>query len=166
MSTPLNTSKPVRFAGTYIGVEKGKVDGKGNAEVTFKIYLSLADEHDQTTAYQGRIRWKVEIWVPGIGYSDSTLDLLYGRRQTTYQTHVDVHWLTYFRHIHPEEFFRATDEEHREQIWHKIVLRPIKLKVDVVEWRYNYELWFRPKGLFSSELYEGHKSEYWSLELR
>jgi len=194
MSTPLNTSKPVRFAGTNIFVEKGKVDGKGNAEVTFKIRFSLADEHDQTTAYEGYIGWKIEIWLPGISHSNPQLDLVYSRRPETYHTHVDVRKIEGYGSLIPERSYRATDEEHRDQIWcqrpnsvttlrrivmtdeehrdqiwYELGFRPIKLKVDVVEWRYNYELWFRLKGLFmmkSSMLYEGHKSEYWSLELR
>lgn len=174
----MNDNKPVRFASNYITAEKGKVDGRGNREVTFKIQFSLADENDQTTVYRGGIKWKIYIWVPGIGHSDPQLDFLYGRKASVHETYNDLRELKGdWTLVEPDKFYRATDKERRNEIWYEIGLRPIKLKIDVVEWRYNYELWFQPspKGVYETwlkpggagrPLYDGHKSQYWSLELR
>jgi hypothetical protein len=161
----LNTGKPVRFFSSNISAEKGQVDGRGNAEVTFKIEFSLADEHGQTIASGGKFGYKCEIWVPGIGYSDANLDLLYGRSPIAYQTQVDLHKVVKWYDVNFKNFYQAADENRRDQIWYATGFR-IKLKVDVVEWRYNYAVWFIPKGLFKGKLYEGHESEYWSLKLR
>lgn len=159
-------AEPVRFAQSFALFQKLKEDGRGKAYGRFVIRFSLADESGQTAAYPGTLRYAIDVWRPGrFVANDLRIEMITGS-----PGHVSTEDL---QHINAggifaktDQFYKVSSGDYADQIWFEGFTNPIKLKIDVPEWRYDYELWFKPNGLLKRSLYDGHRSAYQTFDLR
>jgi hypothetical protein len=153
--------KPARIGHSQAWPEVVEKTGRGYAQVKFHVQFGLLDRSNKYVTAAGRARVDINVWEPRFTRNDPRFVMLGSPEYNEIETHKSTRTIAAII-----DLTSFTESPIIKGLLHvDLFSKPIRLRIDVAEWRYNYKLTWGNSFWTLRTLYENHLSQYGTFNL-